>query len=212
MRPTTAIATLLLALTACGDGSAGVEGSTTAPGTTGTGTEPTTAPAEPLSCEEYCGLVTTHCTEVSEAPRVTNAQYFEGADAGMASCMLACAAFPVGVRDERSGNTLGCRTYHAEAAAGDPTVQCPHAGPGGAGRCGNNCDGFCAIAVELCSVTYADAAPCVLACNNFMDTVRYDTSQAAGNSLACRLYHLTAAALDPTTHCPHITPESSVCT
>jgi hypothetical protein len=77
-----------------------------------------------LSCDAYCASIATNCTGA-------NTQY------GMLDfCMASCESFPVGAATDTSGNTLGCRTYHAGAAAGDPAVHCVHAGPGGAGVCG----------------------------------------------------------------------------
>jgi hypothetical protein len=205
-------ALLLLAAPACGD-NGGDDDSSTGPATSTPTNEPTTEPTteptgggEALSCTNYCTTITANCKMDT-----ADAQYFIGADNGMTACMDLCEGFPVGVKGETSGNTLGCRTYHAEAAEGDPATHCPHAGPGGAAMCGMNCEGFCSAAVEVCGATYADETACMTECSGFMDTVRYDVSQAAGNTLACRLYHLTAAGVDPATHCPHITAASGPC-
>lgn len=56
---------------------------------------------------------------------------------------------------------------------------------------------FCADNVATCAGTYTDAAACETICAGFADG---DTS---GNTLACRVYHLGAAASDAATHCPH---------
>src|ERR1700759_3504939 len=75
-----------------------------------------------LACSTYCTEIQNNCTGA-------NAQY-----ADMAQCMAACASFAVGTSTvtDMSGNTLGCRIYHA----GSPsmmaaTTHCPDAGPGG---------------------------------------------------------------------------------
>ncbi len=200
-------ALLLLAAPACGD-NAGDDDSSTGQATSSPTNEPTTEPTggEALSCADYCTTITANCKMDT-----SDAQYFIGTDNGMTSCMTACEGFPVGVKDETSGNTLGCRTYHAGAAEGDPTTHCPHAGPGGAAMCGMNCEGFCSVAVKVCGSTYADETACMTECSGFMDTVRYDVSEASGDTLACRLYHLTAAAVDPVMHCPHIVAASAPC-
>ena len=75
-----------------------------------------------LDCSTYCTEIQNNCTGAS-------LQY-----ASTAECMAACASFPVGTSmvTDMTGNTLGCRIYHA----GDPAkmaaaTHCPHAGPGG---------------------------------------------------------------------------------
>lgn len=80
------------------------------------------------------------------------------ADAGAPGCadyceryFLSCAAFPVyadqaacveqcsrwypGTKDDTTSDTVGCRTYHATAAAEDAPTHCPHARPDGGGVC-----------------------------------------------------------------------------
>lgn len=152
-----------------------------------------------LTCDGYCGLIASNCTGA-----VT--QY------GMTDfCMKSCEAFPVGSTTDTSGNTLGCRTYHAGAAPMDPALHCPHAGPGGAGACGSNCDGFCSIAMHACPDAWPGLPECMAACGMFMDTETYDASDVGGNTLACRLYHATAAAFQPMPHCMHIKADSPPC-
>ncbi len=154
------------------------------------------------TCDAYCALITKNCTDM-------NAQYSSN-DA----CVKSCAAFPPGMAADMAGNTLGCRIYHAGAAAADAGTHCVHAGPGGAGLCGANCDGFCTIAAKACTATnkqFADDTACQTACKGFKDMVKYNSTVTTGNSLACRLYHLTVATTDPGTHCPHIVANSPVC-
>jgi hypothetical protein len=154
------------------------------------------------TCAEYCGLIQAACTGA-------NGQY-----ASEAICLASCEAFDVGTAADTSGNTLGCRIYHATAAAGGPDVHCTHAGPGGDGACGNNCEGFCAIAQDACTgdnAQYADEAACLAECSGFPADTKYNTNQTAGDSLACRLYHLTVAATDPAVHCSHIVADSPTC-
>ena len=48
----------------------------------------------------------------------------------------------------------------------------------------------------------------------FDDSEKYDAGDSSGNTLACRLYHLTVAATDAgsaATHCPHTVADSPVC-
>jgi hypothetical protein len=200
----------LFALPACGDNGGGETAEET--GATGASmTMPTTEPTTDAptgggtpSCADYCADITANCT-------AANGQYFDNMDGGMAACMTSCAGFDVGAGTDTSGNTLGCRAYHAGAAMGDPATHCTHAGPGGDTACGMNCEGFCAVAMSVCGSTYADEAACMTECATFDATVKYNTTVTSGNNFACRLYHLTAAATDAATHCPHITAASAPC-
>ena len=152
-----------------------------------------------LSCEDYCDTIMANCTAAVE-------QYPD-----RATCLTTCATFEEGTADDTSGNTLGCRTYHAGAAPADPDLHCPHAGPGGAGACGSNCEGFCTIALAECNDVFADMDACMTECAGFPDDEAYDTSDTGGDTLACRLYHLVAATETPDPHCMHINEESPTC-
>jgi len=160
---------------------------------TAASSEPTTGSAVDLTCDDYCNLVTTNCSGPI-------AQY------GTDTCKPVCEAFPRGTLEDRDGNTLGCRLYHAGAAASDPEMHCTHAGPGGAGVCGDNCEGFCTVAAAACPGTFADDAACMDACKAYDMAETYDAGDQGGNTFACRLYHLTVATVFPEAHCPHILP------
>jgi hypothetical protein len=172
------------------------------------------APLPALDCPTYCTTILANCT-------LTNAQYPD-----MAHCTAACASFPVGTSKvtDTTGNTLGCRIYHAGAPSkATPSTHCVHAGPGGdrttavgAGTCGDACTSFCNLEIKTCGTTaapitgitpvYADAAACMTACAGFDKTHLYGVT-SAGDSLACRLNHATNAAISATsatTHCPHL--------
>jgi len=145
------------------------------------------------TCADYCALIATNCTGAV-------AQY-----SSEASCLGVCAEFPIGAASDTAGNTVGCRIYHAGAAATLGLEHCEHAGPGGAGLCGDDCEGFCAVATEVCPTEWP-VATCAANCAAIADPVVYSANVAAGDSLACRLYHLTVAASGATeaaTHCPH---------
>jgi len=184
-----------------------------------------------LDCPTYCSEVTTNCTG-------TNAQY-----ASLNHCLGACAAFPVGASKvtDTSGDTLGCRIYHGGApAAATPATHCPHAGPGGdvlsaaaAGVCsgGNVCEDFCNIEIKTCGSTdapipggmitpqYANAADCLAKCAAFPNKDQNYSITAKGDSLACRLYHVTNAAANAVAnppvpamvnlHCGHSAPAAT---
>lgn len=79
------------------------------------------------TCAGYCAFITATCTG-------GDAQYTDETD-----CMTQCTAagWDVGTDADTSGNTLGCRIYHAIVAsgAGMAATHCPHAGLLGGGVC-----------------------------------------------------------------------------
>ncbi len=144
----------------------------------------------------------------------SNAQF-----TSQASCEGTCSAWMAGTAGATSGNTLACRGYHLGVAAtgtAAAATHCPHAGPGGGGACGANCEGFCTVAQAKCAGQFADNTACMTACSGFTNATAMYTSMGngSGNTFACRLYHLTVAATDTasaTTHCPHIPATSPPC-
>ncbi len=195
----------------------------------------TDAAPGPVTCAEYCTLVTSTCGPVPDAGR-SDAIYFDNAgDRGMGACMTVCAAWStaglVGTRGEASGNTLSCRFYHVTVASSmtgsGRTNHCLHSGLLGgdgtntgamnpctttvtndAGSSTDVCTAFCSTMQAVCTGTnmqYADLATCQSNCAAYSRTVPYSVG-AAGNNLACRAYHLTAAAssaANATSHCAH---------
>lgn len=199
-------------------GTAGSGGSTGGAGGTGGstgGAGGTGGSMSSLSCADYCSSVQTACA--NDAGAMTFYQQY----GDEASCMAVCATFPIGTEGQMDSNTLGCRTYHAGAAANGPGTHCPHAGPLGGGVCGTDeCDNFCSIAIAVCgdhaSKPYDGVDACKTACMAFADTatVPYATNVTDGDSLACRMYHLTVAAVSDAnkdTHCAHIAAVSDTC-
>jgi hypothetical protein len=162
------------------------------------------APGAP-TCAAYCTAIADNCSGV-------NLMY-----ASTAECMASCGLFSVGTSADVAGNTLGCRLYHANNAAGsmqNANTHCRHGGPGGDGLCGANCEGFCTIALGACSAQaqppYADMGACMTACGNYATAPPY-VANATGDNLACRLYHATAASANPGTHCGHTAMASATC-
>jgi hypothetical protein len=160
-------------------------------------------PAAELTCASYCSSITANCT-------TANSQFQD-----MTSCMASCTRYPLGALSDMSGNTLGCRIYHAGAAASGPDVHCRHAGPGGNTACGDNCLGFCTLVLGSCTGTNAqyggDMSQCMTACANYATMPPYSSTVTNGNSFACRLYHATQAAADPAGHCGHTAATSTFC-
>jgi hypothetical protein len=222
-------------------GSAAGTSSTTAPGTTSTSTtgtttsttdpttggpttsttDPTTGgpdtTGEPASTGDATTDMTTggdpacmnYCTELMGACSGANLQY-----SSLESCLGVCGTFSEGMVGDVTGNTLACRLYHTGAAAEDADTHCVHAGPGGANACGTNCESFCAVATNICPTEHPSNDACLTLCATFADEEKYDSGDTNGNTLACRLYHLTVAAVDDQNaqvHCPHTLAASPPC-
>lgn len=185
-------------LTSVGCGSSGAEGDgDTDDGGGGSGGG---GSAEP-TCAAYCSQVMDNCS---------------GDLAVYASddiCLSTCGHLPVGTLADVSGNSLGCRLYHSGAAKDEPGTHCSHAGPGGAGFCGANCESYCSLMASVCTGAYADEAECMSTCETFVDVEPFNANIKTGNTLQCRLYHLSVASVD-NIHCGHVgaTPPEGTCT
>ena len=185
-----------LAIAACSSSSSG---STANDGGTGSTDEGGSSAA----CQTYCTAIMANCTSMTDDTGlpVGNQQY-----TNMNNCLNSCKAFPVGTSADMSGNTLGCRTNHANLAKSDPVLHCPHAGPGGDGTCGSTCDGFCQIARMYCTAAnmaavYSSLQDCQTQCKAFPDTVKFNIGVQDGSSVACLLYHAQEASSVPPDHC-----------
>jgi hypothetical protein len=174
-----------------------------------------------LDCPSYCTLIMTNCTGA-------NAQY-----GSMTECTNACGILKAGALADKTGDTLGCRIYHAGLAASLPNPHCWHAGPYGFGACGAQCDDFCELAVAWCSPSggfdaaappYMNIGQCKTSCIGFTSLDggaapgAYSVAgPSSGNTLDCREWHL-GKALDTSTsqqaqqiHCNHVGATSSTC-
>lgn len=160
------------------------------------------APARGDVCEQYCDLMGEHC--VGDA-----LQYRDDAQ-----CLKICRAFPVGALDDDRVNTASCRRRYAGKirylAGPELVTACGYAGPGGDGRCGSNCEGFCTIAMAACrpEVTepyfYESFDDCLLDCEGLPSSRYQYGAISAGNSLECRLFHASSAIMgDADEHCEH---------
>jgi hypothetical protein len=199
------VASALLAMPGCGDNDGGSGGggsaatTTTTTSSSGQGGSGQGGGAEAATCEGYCDTIMANCT-------ADNAQYDS-----KETCLAVCALLTPGTPGEKMGNTLECHAYHANAAAMDGARHCPHAGPAGGEVCGDASANFCALALEACPEVFQDDAACSAAVANFDATTPYSTAETTGNTLACRLYHLTAATIDTALHCPHIAGDGGPC-
>jgi hypothetical protein len=145
-------------------------------------------------CGEYCDTVMANCTGDTPVYR------------SRPVCDAVCLALPKGAPGDTSGNTVECRLHFAQLAGtvGETTLNCPAAGPGGDGFCGENCEGFCTIAGVACPSSPVVGAPCPGVCGKLPDPGGYPSNTETGNSVECRLYHVSAATIDPLTHCKHV--------
>jgi len=88
---------------------------------------------------------------------------------------------------------------------GNENVHCPHAGWTGAGVCGSLCDNYCYQQNTTCALDTPDRIPdpaCQDLCSYFPAGTPGDVQ---GNSIDCRMYHMSVAAgTSTTTHCPHV--------
>jgi hypothetical protein len=187
------LALVFAACAACG-GSGGAPAGGVGDGAADGSTAPT--------CAQYCATIATACT-------ASNQQY-----SALPECMASCLAFAVGSAADTAGDTLGCRLVHARKAAvsADQAAQhCTHAGPGGDGVCGDNCAGFCDIAMMYCTAAnnaqiYDSRAACLADCATHLTDMKLDTGSGPrtdmGNQVACMLYHAQQGAVAPQEHCP----------
>jgi hypothetical protein len=187
-----------------GTGAEGGEGasagaSASSGGATGTGGSTGSGGSGPGAslCEVYCTAVMTSCTgDFAQYPSA-------------AACLGICGTLPPGAERSGPGNTVRCRLLQASQAAEtrEPAVHCPAAGPGGGGVCGVNCQGYCAAFLGVCEERFFslfDGEPeCLAACAKLPNTPDFSTNVQSGNSVGCRLYHTTAAAVAPDVHCSH---------
>jgi hypothetical protein len=152
----------------------------------GDGSDPTAT-----LCARYCGTVMKNC----QGP----VQVYES----LAVCLRVCQALEPGTPEDKTGNTVGCRLFHAKQIEliGEEASECPAAGPGGDGVCGTNCQGYCSLMQNLCPPELG--VECAATCPAVPDIGGYDSSETSGLTLQCRLYHVSAATLDPAFHCPH---------
>jgi hypothetical protein len=182
------------------DGGAGSSGETGGAGSSGeTGG---TGGSDEASCATYCDALEANCTgEFAQFVSRT-------------TCLEYCKLLPVGSSSDEIGNTMHCRLNQAELAGNtaEPGQHCAEAGPGGHGICGSNCEAYCVVLEQACEPVFQDEflgrPDCNSKCGEIPDVERFQTGIDSGNSVQCRLWHLSAATLDPSTHCGHAVGEA----
>jgi len=154
------------------------------------------------TCANYCTTVLANCPLTY---------------ADNASCLAVCANLTLGTDDTvTAGNTVGCRIYHADAAAGsaaNAATHCPHASLSGGTVCGELCDIYCELMGKACvgnNNPFTSTNPCNNTCRYYSTTGNYTTT--GGANLYCKIYHASAALGSTTaanTHCPHASPSGN---
>jgi hypothetical protein len=164
------------------------------------------AHANSKQCKDYCATVMANCTG-------DNAVYTTEE-----LCLGVCGALKPGDESEPLGNTVACRARQASLATEEPSVNCIAAGPGGNGICGTDCDAYCQIFPKICpnDYEYTSTKDCLQACSGLIEQPdRFDViKDHGGDTIECRLVHVSAATAEPTMHCPHapIRPTQPWCT
>jgi len=156
-------------------------------------------PKKAPSCKDYCQITNVACQE-------DLAQY-ESPE----QCLAVCDALNPGKNSDETGNTVGCRRYHAFNSTFTPGTHCFHAGPTGDGHCGSgkveeghtgNCEAYCTIVAAACPEEFAtelgDADQCMAACIELPGAAadsKYSvaTAEADKGGLNCRVLYATRA-------------------
>ncbi|MEX1366402.1 MAG: hypothetical protein AB1Z98_24975 [Nannocystaceae bacterium] len=181
------------------------DGGSSSGGLTEEGEESTSddgAPPAQDPCPEYCEIIGDHCGD-------DLAQY-----PGQAICEAVCALMDPGEEGDVLGNSAACRAHHAFLAAESADPHCLHGGPTGDTTCGGPCESFCSLARDACPdelSPFLDTDECIAECESWPPQPKYFAGVEAGDSYACRMHHLTLAALQPDVHCGHIGTDSPVC-
>ncbi len=153
-------------------------------------------------CTRYCDTVQANC--------VGDNQVY----ASDAVCFGICERLQDGKVGDETGNSIECRLTNALSAktTGEPEAHCIYAGPGGAGICGSDCEAYCSVLQQVCgarfNMDYVGVAQCITQCAaDLPDRPPYNSDIRAGNSIQCRLYHVSAATDQPSQHCAHAAGE-----
>jgi hypothetical protein len=144
-------------------------------------------------CDDYCSVLMDTCKDPLQVYPSEQV------------CKNVCMQLPAGDDDE-DGNTVECRNriaVEANNAKEGLEESCPQAGPGGAGTCGDDCETYCYLFAKACPNDALD--DCEAKCKGLTDKSTLDavTVDHDGDSLQCRLVHVSNSIGDPKTHCKH---------
>jgi len=144
------------------------------------------------TCSQYCEVVTTVCGDDAGLPQYPDRE----------ACLAYCsrdAGLPAGSLDDTSGNTIGCRIYHATVASQTtPEDHCVHAGPTGDHVCGTLCENYCHLAQRNCTGTnrlFGDVDDCLGQCAPVPADGQPGDRQ--GNTIQCRIFYVGLAGQNP---------------
>lgn len=169
--------------------------------------------AAPTACETYCDAVLANCTGKYEQYRSTE------------QCLEVCKRLPAGTPGDGNVNSVECRIRQAKFAESEAFLYCKSAGPLGAGKCGSNCESYCALMDATCTQSatagnvelsyFGDTQACLANCGALPDDpagpTQYSSSPTIepnsleGNNVYCRTYHVAAGIEGDSAseHCPH---------
>jgi len=170
------------------------------------------------SCAAYCAAIFTsgfaaNCGTQPDFASVANCTAWCGSN-------TAGSILPIGADTDTSGDTLGCRIYHAGVAGNQSgyTAHCDHASIMGGAMCGTDrCDAYCInMMTGPCAGAYQSTAVCMAACATFPTnwTATFPTTATditANNpsywtdNVQCRMYHAAFPSLGAGSnpHCSH---------
>jgi len=155
----------------------------------------TNTSGESAVCKTYCDTVMQNC--------VDPLYVYASRDACDGVCRALEQLQLVGEPQHAIGNTLYCRLQQAQGAGstGEPSQSCPASGPGGNGTCGSNCEGYCYLLSQICPAEFAkdqfqnSLSYCLTQCASIpVIDGGFNADQLSGNTINCRLYHVSAAA------------------
>ena len=153
------------------------------------------APGNSAQCKAYCTLVMDAC-------KGDNAVYTTEE-----ICLGVCANLDPGDGEDTTGNTVACRAYQAKLAKDEPDY-CKGAGPGGNDVCGTDCEAYCQLFPNVCpkDYEYQSIDDCEEYCKALPSQADYDVVRDhSGDTIECRLVHVSSATVLPVDHCPHAT-------
>lgn len=152
------------------------------------------------ACADYCDVV-------SEACKGDLSVYED-----RATCEATCRAFDASDPSEEA-DTLACRLAQAHLArradsTSEKAAHCPAAGPGGGSACKtqserSDCEGYCSLYMDACDSIRLDwgfdnKLECIQKCEVLRPGGEYSAHEPpVGDTLACRLFYASRAALDP---------------
>jgi hypothetical protein len=155
------------------------------------------------NCRAYCDEIQTQCNDDRH-------KAYDRPEACMAVCQLMDPGETLG---GSNGNTLRCRLDRLRAPDFEAATNCPEVGPGGNGACGTDCSALCKLRQQVCSEVQpeqfdiTDPAACERSCQGLADGSSFSAAtDNKGDTLQCRLVHISEAAISPELaeqHCWH---------